>query len=195
MDDAAGSMEVVDPEMRQLLGMFDVPAFARRGQDLEHALRRLGLLLQRQRHGMLEMVRLRLRQWASAVEGPESEVSVFVESIQPLWPLSGAEPPRWARRNATERKRRMIARDLLAAVERFNRRWSARVGELNLDAINRQIDHYNRYYVLEKECVLGSARLAARHFVPRPTLGQGDLLADHPLLPVPKPRVTRAWWL
>lgn len=195
MDADAAPMEVVDPEMRELLGMFDVPAFARRGHELEHALGRLGLLLRRQRLGMLDMVRLRLKQWADAADGPESEVTVFVESIQPLWPLTGAEPPHWASRNATDRKRKSIARDLRAGVERFNRRWSSRVEELSLDGINRQIDHYNRYYVLEKECVLGSARLAARHFVPRPPLERADLFADHPLLPVPLPRDARTWRL
>src|SRR6187551_602163 len=115
-EDDASPMEVVDPEMRELLGMFDVPAFARRGQDLEHAIRRLRQLLQRQRHGMLDMVRLRLKQWASAVDGPRAEVTVFVESIRPLWPLTDAETPHWARQNATDRRRRTIARDLLASV-------------------------------------------------------------------------------
>jgi hypothetical protein len=195
MDDDAAPMEVIDPEMRELLGMFDVPAFARRGHELEHALGRLVLLLRRQRLGMLDMVRLRLKQWAGAADGPESEVTVFVESIQPLWPLTGAEPPRWASRNATDRKRKSIARDLRAGVERFNRRWSSRIEDLNLDGINQQIDRYNRYYVLEKECVLGSARLAARHFVPRPPLETADLFVDHPLLPVPLPRDARTWRL
>ena len=194
-EDDASPMEVVDPEMRELLGMFDVPAFARRGQDLDHAIRRLGLLLQRERYAMLDMVRMRLKQWASAVNGPEAEITMFVEPIRSLWPLTGAEPPRWAGQNGTDRKRRVIARDLIASVERFNRRWSSRFDALNLEPINRQIDRYNRYYVLEKECVLGSARLAARHFVPRQPMQRADLLADHPLLPVPVLRESRAWWL
>ena len=49
------------------------------------------------------------------------------------------------------------------------------------------IDHYNRYYVLEKECVMGSGRLAARFFTPIPLLTPAQLLQDHPLLPVPEP--------
>jgi hypothetical protein len=47
------------------------------------------------------------------------------------------------------------------------------------------IDQYNRYYVLEKECVMGSSRLAARFFTPIPQLTPERLLRDHPLLPVP----------
>jgi hypothetical protein len=50
------------------------------------------------------------------------------------------------------------------------------------------IEHYNRYYVLEKECVMGSARLAARFFTPIPSLTVDRLLRDHPLLPVPRLR-------
>ncbi|MBV8607897.1 MAG: hypothetical protein JO034_10615, partial [Singulisphaera sp.] len=50
---------------------------------------------------------------------------------------------------------------------------------------NRRIDQYNRYYMLEKECCLGSARLAARHFVAREQLTHEGLLDQYPTLPVP----------
>ena len=59
---------------------------------------------------------------------------------------------------------RTVARDLIASVERFNKRWGQFLEALNLDPINQMIDQYNTYYVLEKECVMGSPRLAARHF-------------------------------
>src|SRR5207249_10288943 len=97
-------------------------------------------------------------------------------------------PPAWAARLAPIRRRRAIARDLVASVERFNRRWARFVGELDLGPFNRMIDQYNHYYVLEKECVLGSSRLAARHFVPRARLTAESLLAQYPVLPVPEPR-------
>ena len=48
------------------------------------------------------------------------------------------------------------------------------------------IDQYNRYYVLEKECVLGSARLALRHFTAKTRLTRAALDADYPPLPVPE---------
>ena len=48
------------------------------------------------------------------------------------------------------------------------------------------IDQYNRYYVLEKECVMGSARLAARHFTPVERVTKPSLLEEHPALPVPE---------
>ncbi len=177
--DAPAPLEVADAETRQLLGLFDVPAFARRGQDLEYALARLHARCTRERAAMLEMVGVRLRQWSAASTGPDA-------AIAPLWPASGAQPPTWADRPAPDRRRRAIARDLVASVERFNRRWTRFLADMDLDAIHRMVDRYNQYYLLEKECVLGSARLAARSFVPRERLTPEGLLASYPLLPAPE---------
>jgi hypothetical protein len=178
-------IEAADPELRQLLGMFDVPAFARRGQDLEYAIQRLHDRLRRQRDEMLEMVRLRLRQWAAAVEGPDAWPGCFASPIEGLWPEAAAPPPVWNTNPAPPRRRRAIARDLIASIERFNRRWTALIDGLNLEPINTMIDQYNRYYVLEKECVLRSPRLATRHFAPRPLVDRSDLLRVYPPLSLP----------
>jgi len=43
---------------------------------------------------MLEMVRLRLRQWSAVATGPTAWKRLFTQSIEPLWPLCRAEPPR-----------------------------------------------------------------------------------------------------
>jgi hypothetical protein len=174
----------IDAEIKELLGLFDVPAFARRGQDLEYALVRLRSRSRRQRAAMLEMVRLRLRQWAAAAD-PEADSIVFQSSIASLWPLAEAEAPRWATRSTSTWRLRAIARDLIASVERFNRRWAEHLEGLDLAPINRQVDNYNRYYLLEKECSLGSARLAARNFVPKAHVSLDDFRPDLPLLPVP----------
>jgi len=175
----------IDAEIKELLGLFDVPAFARRGQDLEYSLARLRLRSGRVRDGMLDMVRLRLRQWAALADGPGADSFVFHGSIAGLWPLAGAEPPRWATRTASLRKLRGVARDLIASIERFNRRWLDHLDGLDLTSINRQVDDYNRYYLLEKECSLGSARLAARHFVPKARVTLDELRDELPPLPVP----------
>ena len=184
-DDSAPATNV-DAEIKALLGLFDVPAFARRGQELEWALARLHARCGRARDERLDMVRVRLRQWAGAVNGPEAWLEVFTVPMDALWPLTGAEPPVWAERRAAPRRLRAIARDLVASLVRFNHRWERFLDDLQLDPINRMIDQYNRYYLLEKECSLGSARLAARHFTPRHRLTRGGLLADHPFLPVPE---------
>ncbi len=134
----------------------------------------------------LDMVHVRLRQWTRSVTGPEAWTQVFSRSIESLWDLSEAEPPQWAETAVSLRKQFVIARDLIAAVQRFNGRWVRFLDDLKLEAANSVIDQYNRYYVLEKECVMGSARLAARFFTPVPSLTRECLLRDHPLLPVPE---------
>jgi len=176
----------METEIKEIMGLFDVPSFARRGQDVECALRRMHDRCRRSRSGLLEMVRLRLRQWSRAVTGPVAWSAVLSASIEPLWSLSEADEPVWAPAPAPLRRQRAVARDLIAATRRFNTKWLQFLDRLNLDPTNDLIDQYNRYYVFEKECVMGSARLAARFFTPVPPLTKDVLLRDHPVLPVPE---------
>lgn len=181
-------MSTVETEVHQLMGLFDAPAFARRGQDMEHSLRRLHNHCRRVRLEMLDMVHLRLRQWASVAAGHDDWASTFAEPIENLWFIAGAEAPQWVEQPATPRRRSAIAKDLTASISRFNRRWSRFVQGLNIEPINGLIDRYNRYYVLEKECVLGSHRLAVRAFQPEEPITIDRLLAQYPLLPLPELR-------
>ena len=176
----------IETEVKELMGLFDLPAFARRGQDLEATLYRLHLRCQAARRQLLEMVHLRLRQWSAAAAGPESWRGIFKSTIEPLWGLAEADPPRWGLSDAPQKRRKAIADDLIAAIERFNRRWRHFVDRINLEPTNFAIEQYNRYYVLEKECVVGSARLAARHFTPVPLLTATMLLEEHCALPLPE---------
>ena len=175
-------------EIKEVLGLFDVPAFARRGQDVEQSRLRLRSRADKARSALLDMVRLRLKQWATAATGPVIASAVFTEPIDLLWPLADAPEPKWGVYADSPRRLRAIGRDLIASAERFNRRWADYLDRLDLTAINRQIDHYNRYYVLEKECVVGSTRLATRHFEPRAFVTMDEIRTDHPLLPVPQLR-------
>jgi hypothetical protein len=174
-----------DAETRELLGLFDGPAFVRRGQELEHTLARLQARCRRERDALLEMVRLRLRQWASAAEGPDDWRDTFTGPVSALWAGAGIDPGGWAAHPSSSRRRLAIARDLIASVARFNRRWNAYLSGLDLAPVNDLIDHYNQYYVFEKECVVRSAQLAARHFEPRSHVIRDALLAEYALLPVP----------
>ena len=63
-----------------------------------------------ERDAMLDMVRLRLRQWSAAVTGPDDSGVELRRPDRPLWPLSGAEPPAWADRARPPRRRRAVAR-------------------------------------------------------------------------------------
>ncbi len=170
-----------------LLGLFDVPAFARRGQDVEHGLVRLRARCRFERTERLMMVHIRLRQWAAVSTGPDDFRSAFQEPVAPLWKLTDCEPstPRWADRRASSWRRRSVARDLIASIERFNTRWLQFLDSIDLEPLNTAIDLYNRYYLLEKECSLGSARLAARHFSPKPPISLDEVLDEFPPLPVP----------
>ena len=190
MDDPKESLPMmnagVETDIKELMGLFDAPAFARRGLELDAALRRVHDRCRQARRERLDMVRLRLRQWSHAVTGPEAWPGVFATPIEPLWLLSEADPPRWAGSPGSIRQQRIIARDLVAAVLRFNRRWNEFLERLNLEPTNRAIDQYNRYYLLEKECVMGSTRLAARFFKPVPMLATEQILHDYSTLPVPE---------
>ncbi len=185
VEDSVPSLSV-DSEIKELLGLFDVPAFARRGQDLEYALKRIHSCCLRQREEFLEMVQLRLRQWSRVAAGPEDWREVFTGPIDSLWQRAQSEPPAWAVRAAPARQQRPVARDLVASVQRFNARWRQFLNSLNLGPTNHVIDQYNKYYVFEKECVMGSPRLASRHFTPVPQLSPDVLLRDYPKLPVPE---------
>jgi hypothetical protein len=177
----------IETEIKEMMGLFDAPAFARRGLEVDEMLRRVDARCRLARSERLEMVRMRLRQWTRVANGPDDWASVFAGTIEPLWPMSEADPPEWAAAPAPRHRRHAVARDLVAAVDRFNRRWVQFVDSINLAPANGVIDHYNRYYVLEKECVMGSSRLAARFFSPIPLLTPERLLRDHPPLPVPEP--------
>jgi hypothetical protein len=175
-----------DGTIKELMGLFDTPAFARRGQDLEHSLRRIHALCRRLRDQHMEMVRVRLRQWSRVAAGPEDWRDVFAEPIDGLWKLALAEPPVWGGVFAAPKQKRSAAANLIASARRFNGKWQQMIDLINLEPTNRVIDEYNKYYVIEKECVMGSARLAQRHFTPTPRLTCQTLLREHPLLPVPE---------
>jgi hypothetical protein len=176
----------VDLAINKVLGIFDVPAFARRGQELEQTLQRLELRCQSKRYQMLDMARMRLRQWARVSTGPSDWMSIFAESIEPFWALCEAEPPRWALTAGSQRSRRAVAGDLIASIGKFNQHWDEYVAALNLEPTNFVIDQYNRYYVLEKECMMGSSRLAARHFTPATKVTREQIARNYPALPVPR---------
>src|SRR5258708_4550328 len=105
-----------EPEINELLGLFDVPAFARRGIELEYRISRLHERCRRARDERLEMIRVRLRQWAAAASGPEDWTDCFHAPLDDLLTVCAAEPPPWSGRPAPLRRRRGIARDLRASV-------------------------------------------------------------------------------
>ena len=86
----------IDTEIKEMMGLFDSPSFARRGLELEEMLRRVDVRCRQARTERLDMVRVRLRQWTRVAAGPGDCAAVFAAPIEPLWTLSDAEPPQWA---------------------------------------------------------------------------------------------------
>lgn len=79
-------------------------------------------------------------------------------------------------------------RELHESLEHFNQHWRAFLTGVDVTAVNDLRDKYNRYYVLEKECAVRSARVARQGFVRMEPLTIEDLAAQFPLLPVPRLR-------
>jgi hypothetical protein len=75
--------------------------------------------------------------------------------------------------------------ELREAIAFFNQRWLTFMGNLDLQKLNLLRDDYNRFYVMEKECALGSVRVARQGFRKLDPLRLEDFLAVLPLLPVP----------
>ncbi len=76
--------------------------------------------------------------------------------------------------------------ELVESLERFNLQWLEYVQAVDLTAINKVREGYNRHYLLEKECAVRSAHAARQGFQPLPPLTVDDLRILLPELPVPK---------
>jgi hypothetical protein len=81
------------------------------------------------------------------------------------------------------RRREELLREFDGAPGRFNAVWAEFLGGLDLRPINALRDGYNRYYLLEKECVVRSVRVAGMGFQPMAMLTVADLAALFPPLP------------
>lgn len=85
--------------------------------------------------------------------------------------------------NSKDLRLRLLLHQLDSSWRRFNVRWQQYVAHQDLQAINNARDQFNRYYVIEKECALRSARLACQGFRALLPLTHTDILNRFPLLP------------
>jgi hypothetical protein len=83
----------------------------------------------------------------------------------------------------SERALRLALGDLRDSIHFFNQRWTVYVRKIDLTPINKLRDGYNRFYLLEKECALGSIGIARQGFRPILPLTHDDVLAVLPTLP------------
>jgi hypothetical protein len=168
---------------KQVMGQFGAPAYMRRARRAEDLLESI-LELCRARY---EEELIPIRSKLAHVEGlakRQNDVALM-DLVGPLCSalkadtiaddVSVAKP-------AGAAARQMFA-ELCDSIGRFNRRWAAFLAELDLAPVNDALDKYNRYYVFEKECAVGSLRVARQGFRQLPPLTVKDLSAQFPTLP------------
>jgi hypothetical protein len=174
-----------------MLLAFDAPAFVRRAMQVEAAWEAVLAVCRRERERLLEMPRLRLARFLALSQSlpPGSGQSCHANDLAYLEGLREEWQPRLRSAVKPARSEADVGRalaELSRSILRFNRRWLAFVRELDLQPANQLREGYNRYYLLEKECALRSARLAREGFVPLAPIGVEDLLEKYPLLRVPE---------
>lgn len=178
---------------KQFLSRYDVPAYIRRGRNVQAALDQLLEHCCRRRAEWLAIVRLRIGM-LHALAGEWLKLQPFLADQEQLdilrYLLAALAVPLRAPIAPTTSARalRHALRELHESLERFNQRWRTFLTSVDLTAVNELRDGYNRYYVLEKECAVRSARIARQGFTPLGALTTDDLATRFPLLPVPRLR-------
>ncbi len=194
MDDV--SISDREAGLQEIESRFGPPAYVRRARLVEDAFEALLGQCRRERDERLEMVRTRLGLLHALGGGwdavrpflaDEEQVAVLERQYAELAPrlrdAVGPTSSRWALRRAL--------RELGESIERFNRLWGEYLAGVDVRRINELREGYNRYYLLEKECALRSARLARQGYTPLAPLTMEELEALLPLLPVPRFRKKR----
>jgi hypothetical protein len=178
-------------DARRLLGLYDVPAFLRRSVRVERAVARIVERCRTAYEAQLDGVRLRLRFWNSSIAlTPNGANSARGASFADPTALLVADrlsdrilgDRRTVARGARAPAPRSAWLDLQASVDRFNGRWRTFVTTIDLGEVNRLIDGYNRNYLVEKECVMSSVKLAHRGFTPMNHLTTDWIFERFPLI-------------
>ena len=173
---------------RELLARYGGPAFMRRAKRVEQAVRSFLDACRQQRDDWLMMVRIHLGtlkglagDWRrlEPLLADADQVAILQQleaDLRPALrvPIEPVESPRRLKR---------AVRDLARSIDRFNRRWTAHLAQLDYEPVNRHIEGYNRHYVFEKECVVGSPRVARQGFQAKETLTAARLQEMFPPLP------------
>ncbi len=176
---------------QQVVALHDAPAYVRRARQVQAAFDDVLARCQKQRDEWLRMVRTRLGLLRGLAGGWEALRPLLADDAQvdALRDLECALEPRLrvtVTPTSSARALRLALRELCDSLERFNRRWREYVAGLDLTHVNRLRDGYNRYYLLEKECAIRSARLANLGFRRLELLTHAEVAALLPTLPVPR---------
>jgi hypothetical protein len=183
------AQEEAHDAFKDFQAMFDGPAFVRRARSVEGALQDLLERCRRKRDEWLPMVRLRLGILHALVVGDWTALRPFLASDEKQQHLAHLyEELRPTLRapiapTTSERRLRQALGELRESIALFNRRWTDYLPTVDLTHVNELRDGYNRYFVLEKECAVRSARVARQGFVRLEPLTVDEILRHLPLLP------------
>ena len=178
---------------KRFISQYDGPAYVRRARRVEDAFRALVDHCEEKRRTMLEIARVRLGMLRALAGDWDTLSGVVMDApdLKVLRRLEAALEPALRIPPPPTRSQRILRRalcELIESLERFNRRWRQFLDAVDLRPINELRDGYNRYYVLEKEFAVRSARVARHGFVPLAPLTAAALFELLPLLPVPRSR-------
>jgi hypothetical protein len=179
--------------VKRFLSQYDAPAYIRRARGVEAAVEQLLDHCRRHRAEWLKIVRMRIA-LLHALAGDWNNLLPFLADEAQLdilrYHLAALASPLRAPIEPTTSSRalRRALHELHESLQRFNERWQTFLASVGLTAINELREGYNRYYVLEKECAVRSARVARQGFTPLPPLTLDDIASRFPLLPVPRLR-------
>jgi hypothetical protein len=175
----------------EMIGRYDAPSFIRRAKRVENTYQLMISDLERRRSEMLAFVRLRLGQ-VRALAGDWDRLTELLTDRDDLGylqqlhdelnpelrvPLTPTRSPGPLRAALTE---------LVEALVIFNGRWQKVLDQVDLTRVNAEREGYNRYYLLERECALGSARSARASFQPLQPIDKAEIAAQFPLLRLPR---------
>jgi hypothetical protein len=175
---------------QHVMAHYDTPAFVRRALSVHHALEKLHARCRLQRDKWFIDGRLVLEDLASQLSAWDALLPFLVLPEQgdlfPHFQEQLRAQPRFRSANTSSWRVHWALAGLIDWIQRFNQRWRHFLTSQDLAPLNHLRDGYNRYYVLEKECALRSARLARQGFEPMAPYTLQDLQTQFPLLPVPQ---------
>lgn len=177
-----------DKQFQQVLAHGGGPAFVARGKQCQEAWHQVLRSCRHKRAELLAMVGLRLGQlYALAGDWAALQPWMTEDHLAFLQQLHDELQPKLRMPVERSTSRKLLRRALLElkeSMQRFNDRWREFLDQMDLAHVNELRDKYNKYYVLEKECIVRSPILARRGFQPLKAVTLADVEAEFPPLEV-----------
>jgi hypothetical protein len=177
--------------LNEMIGRFSAPSFIRRAKLVETTWSLLVDRCAKVRRDRLTFVGLRLGQ-IHALAGSWEAVRAWLtdeDDLTQLRDLFDELQPRLRmplEPTTSKRELRAALNELIEAMEMFNERWARWLAKIDLKAVNQAREDYNRYYLFEKECAVGNARVARIGFTKMGPITLEDVTKQFPLLKLPR---------